>query len=204
MSAAVRRDMTFSPPTAVAYLSTLTLAAVLSGCAGADGTDEPTQSVADGVSKSQDIFAGVRGATSKYHDESNALAAGYYPMGDCLEAPGFGAMGVHYINFDQAFSPIDPLKPAAVLYIPSADGPRLVAVEYIQFIYQDGQPYTGAAPPRADSIPPTPSVFGSKFDGPMPGHFPGMPWHFDHHVWIWAHNPSGMFAEFNPSVSCPH
>ncbi len=31
-----------------------------------------------------------------------------------------------------------------------------------------------------------------------------MPNHWDLHVWAWAHNPNGMFAQFNPSpaVSC--
>jgi hypothetical protein len=24
------------------------------------------------------------------------------------------------------------------------------------------------------------------------------------HVWIWHHNPAGMFADFNPRVSCEH
>jgi hypothetical protein len=22
------------------------------------------------------------------------------------------------------------------------------------------------------------------------------------HVWVWKHNPSGMFADWNPQVSC--
>ena len=23
------------------------------------------------------------------------------------------------------------------------------------------------------------------------------------HAWIWKHNPAGMFADWNPEVSCP-
>ena len=23
------------------------------------------------------------------------------------------------------------------------------------------------------------------------------------HVWLWGHNPSGMFAHWNPEVTCP-
>ena len=23
------------------------------------------------------------------------------------------------------------------------------------------------------------------------------------HAWIWKHNPAGMFADFNPEVTCP-
>lgn len=25
----------------------------------------------------------------------------------------------------------------------------------------------------------------------------------DLHAWIWKHNPSGTFAEWNPNVRCP-
>ena len=58
----------------------------------------------------------------------------------------------------------------------------------------------------ADGVPGTdddrPSLFGQPFDGPMPGHFPGQPDHYDLHVWLWRFNPAGMFAQFNPRVSC--
>jgi hypothetical protein len=37
----------------------------------------------------------------------------------------------------------------------------------------------------------------------MPGHQPGMPIHYDLHVWLWMDNPSGMFAPWNPRVRCP-
>jgi hypothetical protein len=30
-----------------------------------------------------------------------------------------------------------------------------------------------------------------------------MPVHYDLHVWLWEDNPSGLFAMFNPSLSCP-
>ena len=30
----------------------------------------------------------------------------------------------------------------------------------------------------------------------------GMPVHYDLHVWLWKHNPSGVFAPFNPDASC--
>ena len=40
------------------------------------------------------------------------------------------------------------------------------------------------------------------FDGPMEGHSPVMPRHYDLHVWVWHHNPSGMFSMWNPNVSC--
>jgi hypothetical protein len=27
--------------------------------------------------------------------------------------------------------------------------------------------------------------------------------HYVVHAWIWRHNPSGMFADWNPNVKCP-
>jgi hypothetical protein len=30
-----------------------------------------------------------------------------------------------------------------------------------------------------------------------------MPIHYDLHVWLWQHNPSGLFAPWNPDVTCP-
>ena len=47
-----------------------------------------------------------------------------------------------------------------------------------------------------------PSIFGVPFDGPMPGHNPTMPIHYDLHVWFWEDNPLGEFVPFNPAVSC--
>ena len=47
-----------------------------------------------------------------------------------------------------------------------------------------------------------PSLFGRGFDGPMPGHDPTMPVHYDLHAWIYTPNPDGMFTPFNPLVSC--
>jgi hypothetical protein len=43
-----------------------------------------------------------------------------------------------------------------------------------------------------------PSLFGHRFDGPMPGHFPGMPVHYDLHVWAWFDNPNGAYSAWNP------
>jgi hypothetical protein len=67
----------------------------------------------------------------------------------------------------------------------------LVGVEYVRFLF-------GSDPTSAPPI----ELFGRQFDGPMPGHFPGMPWHQELHVWVWANNPDGTFARWNPAISC--
>jgi hypothetical protein len=46
-------------------------------------------------------------------------------------------------------------------------------------------------------------MFGVPFDGPMLGHSPQMPIHHDLHVWLYRHNPAGIFAMWNPQVECP-
>ena len=134
-------------------------------------------------------LAVARAATAKYHDVNQALADGFVPGGPCVQIPNVGAMGVHYINFSRVDLNVDVSEPELLLYMPDENGNlRLVAVEY--FV-----PFTGSNP--------APNLFGRNFQGPMPGHAPGEPAHYDLHVWIWRNNPNGMFAQFNPALSCP-
>jgi hypothetical protein len=136
-------------------------------------------------------LAAVRQATARYHDVNVALADGYVPVSGCEELPGQGAMGVHYLNPALAQDlESDPAKPEVLLYLPKEDGElRLIGVEYFQ---------ASAGRTAAQA----PAILGVKFDGPMPGHNPQMPEHFDLHVWVWANNPAGMFAAWNPALSC--
>ena len=46
-------------------------------------------------------------------------------------------------------------------------------------------------------------IVTAGFDGPMDGHGPGQPRHYDKHAWLWAHNPAGTWASWNPALSCP-
>ena len=132
-------------------------------------------------------LAAVRQATAKYHDVQAALADGYVPVSDCAAAPGIGGMGIHYLNPALASDlAVDALTPEILLYAPSPDGLKLVGVEY--FVAYVGQP--------------APRLFGQAFDGPMAGHEPGMPVHYDLHAWVWQANPTGIFAAFNPTVGC--
>jgi hypothetical protein len=144
-------------------------------------------------------LAAVRAATAPFHEVEAALAAGYVavPVEHCVAVPGVGGMGMHYINMDLVMDPaIDLTRPEVLLYEPTADGPRLVGVEYFYAIGAPDAPIPVPAPPA-------PVLFGRNFDGPMLGHEPGMPPHYDLHVWVWRNNPDGMFAPYNPNVSCP-
>ncbi|MBA2720346.1 MAG: hypothetical protein H0U52_14075 [Chloroflexi bacterium] len=80
-----------------------------------------------------------------------------------------------------------------LLYAPNQDGQlKLVGVDYLK---ADAGGSLATAGDR-------PSVFGTPFDGPMPGHGPGMPVHYDLHVWLAERNPNGLFAQWNPAISC--
>ena len=133
----------------------------------------------------------VRAATAKYHNVEAAEADGYIPASTCEELPGQGAMGVHYLNPGLAQDLTSTLEqPEILLYVPDQNGQlKLAGVEYFQ-----------AAAGR--TVGQAPEILGMKFDGPMPGHSPEMPEHFDLHVWLWDKNPSGLFAAWNPALSC--
>ena len=140
-------------------------------------------------------LAQVRQATVKYHDVDVALADGFIPTPECVSSPD-GGMGIHYINPARLMDPAeDILEPEILLYVNTADGLKLIGVEYF---YGIGAPDTHVPNPA----PPAPVLFGRAFDGPMEQHEPGQPPQYDLHVWIWQANPSGMFAMFNPHVSC--
>lgn len=67
------------------------------------------------------------------------------------------------------------------MYAPSRNGLKLVAVEYIVF--------TAASPTP-------PERFGQTF------HLNPAINAWTLHVWLWKRNASGMFADFNPAVTC--
>lgn len=183
---------------ALAILS-LALAANVGTALAAPGASDPA------VAKQ---LAAVRQATATYHDPAAALADGYLATEECAAGPA-GGMGMHYLHPGR-IGQLTPLQPDILLYVPGPDGPRLAGVEYFQpalVRLADGTvtPWFDHAPPPANAtFLPGPSLFGQRFDGPMPGHEAGMPWHYDLHVWVWEANPAGIFAPWNPNVRCPH
>jgi hypothetical protein len=137
----------------------------------------------------QATLAEVRQSTARYHDVRKAEADGYTSTMECAQLPdGSAAMGVHYINFALIDGTLRSDQPEILVYEPTAGGLKLVAVEYM-------------IPAVATSTHPV--LFGQPFDGPMPGHGPGQPVHYDLHAWVWRPNPDGIFAEWNPNVACP-
>jgi hypothetical protein len=142
----------------------------------------------------------ARAATAGAH---NGVPDGYGLFKDaagiaCIEMPPMpgmaaGAMGIHFVNGDYVgTTDVDPAKPEALVYEPEGNGKlRLVALEYVTF---------QAAWDESHSSPP--SLFGQTFNfTPAPNRY-GLPAFYSLHAWIWKNNPAGMFAMWNPDVSC--
>jgi hypothetical protein len=125
-----------------------------------------------------------------------------------------GAMGIHYFRPDLLgiTAPPSPrvsgsgthtdfLKPAILIYEPQADGGlELVAVENL--VFEASWKRAGnSAPPTFHGV-----AYDHMVDDPSTKADEAHMFepHFDRHVWIYRENPNGVFAQFNPKVSCAH
>jgi hypothetical protein len=148
---------------------------------------------------SQDDLARIRRATAPFHDVHAATAAGYelgYVNGAgvriitaCVAHPTLGAMGFHSFNKQLVDDlVVDVERPEGLVYAPGPDGTlQLRAVEYVV--------------PGASSNPPGVSVAPVLFGQDMVILVPAVGF-YTRHVWLWGTNPSGMFANWSPDVSC--
>ena len=162
----------------------------------------------------------VRGATERFKDVKVALAEGYIrdPSDTCDSAEmmgrpaSLGAMGIHFFRPDMLgiSAPPNPRvngngthtdfnKPAILIYEPQADGSlQLVAVENL--VFQKAWHAAGNMKP--------PSFHGVEWDTMQDDPATKIDEahmfepHYDRHVWLYRENPSGIFAQFNPNVSC--
>jgi hypothetical protein len=192
------------------------LAACLAACPLAALTSAASTSAAEPSLET------VRAATDRFKDVKVALAEGYVapPGGHCETAAGMGlpsklgGMGVHYFRpdllgikgqpnprVDGTGTHTDFTKPAILIYEPNAAGKlELVAVENLVFKKAwheagneerpsfHGRPYEEMA-----DDPATPMDEAHMFEP-----------HYDRRVWVHRANPNGVFAPFNPSVTCAH
>jgi hypothetical protein len=131
----------------------------------------------------------VRAHTKRYQSEPAALADGFAHTDACVPA-----MGYHYVNFSRLDTTLEPSRPEALLYAATAGGGRRLAGA--EWIVVDRDQDLATDDDR-------PTLFGHPFDGPMPGHGPGMPIHYDLHAYAWVTNPDGGFATWNPTITCP-
>ena len=102
-------------------------------------------------------------------------------------------MGFHYINGSLLDDTISATHPEALVYAPNRDGQlRLVALEYV--VFQDAW--------KAKHGNTMPRLFGQMFMATGSPNRYNIPAFFSLHVWLYKNNPSGLFAPFNPTVSC--
>lgn len=129
----------------------------------------------------------LRQATAQFHNFGKAVEAGYdHRLTPCWEHRTLGAMGYHQADTLLIDGTVDLLKPEVLMYEPGPGGQlRLVGMEYIVPI----DAWTGAEPP---------TLLGQEFH---PHSFLPI---YKLHVWLWRDNPSGIFEDWNPKVSCEH
>lgn len=146
------------------------------------------------VSADEAALQQIRKLSGRHHSATIAEKDGFVATDACVAVPGLGGMGYHYVNPGRLDATLDVDKPEVLLYTSGPGGTRrLTGVEYVVVDADQDLATTGDRP----------SLAGRPFDGPMPGHEPGMPVHYDLHVWAWADNPNGAFSAWNPAISCP-
>lgn len=198
-------------PARTALLSLLALAV---GC-----TTTPTDHA---PSPGEPTLAEVRALTERFQDVNVALAEGYIrdpgDMCDTADMMGqpasLGAMGIHFFRPDLLgiTAPPNPRvdgngihtdfrNPSILIYEPQQDGSlALVAVENL--VFQKSWAATGAKGPPSfhgvawDTMQDDPATAIDEAHMFEP--------HYDRHVWIYRDNPSGVFAQFNPDVTCQY
>ena len=146
-----------------------------------------------------------------YESVTYATDHGYIRASACESHPRLGAMGYHYvrpdllgltapvngrINGTGTYTRVEP--PAILLYVPDGRGGlTLAGIEMLVFAAawdaSNNHPpmYRGREYNYMADNPTTPR---DEAHGFMP--------HYDLHIWLFGHNPSGLYAQWNPARSC--
>ena len=141
-----------------------------------------------GSSEKNKGIATLRRATARYHDVSAAIDDGFDTILPCQENPeGKGGLGIPYINMDRVNDGhIDLENPDVLFYEPQKNGKlRLIGAEPV-------------VPIELWSKEERPSLFGVEFHRNDEAGLFGL------HMWVWKHNPDGVFAFWHSDVSCEH
>jgi hypothetical protein len=201
------------------------LSAVIATAAAGHPITEETIARIDASSQAmagEPSLSEVRAATERFQDVNAALAEGYIrdPGNICdvaamMGKPAeLGGMGIHFFRPDLlgiteppaprvrgSGTHTDFTRPAILIYDPHADGSlQLVAVENL--VFKDAWHAAGnVEPPSFHGV-----VFDTMADDPLTDvdEAHNFEPHYDRHVWLYRENPSGVFAPFNPAVTCEH
>ncbi|WP_226698773.1 hypothetical protein [Qipengyuania gaetbuli] len=146
-----------------------------------------------------------------FKDVAYAERNGYVRGSGCEVHPTLGGMGFHYVNprLLEFTAPINGKMngtgtytgtnpPAILLYAPDGHGGlELVGIEMLVFAeawhaeHKEKPKYRGREYNYMADNPATPQDEAHNF---MP--------HYDLHVWLFEENPAGLYAQWNPNVSC--
>ena len=135
----------------------------------------------------QKDLATVREATEHLRDFETARDFGGWSVmiTGCMDDPA-GGTGFQYGNPKLIDGSVRVDSPELLLYEPEKNGRlRLVGVEYVVPLSE----WKSATPPR---------LFGRDFAVNAAFQI----WTL--HVWAWEQNPNGMFADWNPRVTCDY
>ena len=104
-------------------------------------------------------------------------------------------MGIHYANGSLVGDgALDARHPEVLMYEPMPDGSkRLLGAEFIVLV---------ADWEANHSTPPV--LMGQLFHYEESPNRYGLPAFYALHVWAWKANPSGAFADWNPTVRCDY
>ena len=167
---------------------TLTSARTASADAASAGHGDHGRATAAPTPGQVQAAALVARMTARFADTLVSQAEGYttqYPAG-CAELPGTGGQGFHFLDASRVDGHVNPLEPELVMYEPQADGSYvLVGVDYVI-------PFTAWHAPRP------PQLFGQEFGRNEPLGVWAL------HIWTERANPRGLFAAWNPNVSCQY
>jgi hypothetical protein len=166
---------------------------LLSACGSAGSAAAPGHQVAAAENDQHDAGADVhadtariRRATAAYRRLDAAVADGYArSVTQCIQHPRHGVMGYHHGNRALMDGRVELERPEILVYSRTASGESVLnGVEYVV-------PFS--AVPRAGTPP---RVMGQAL---KPSDELQL-WYL--HVWVWRENPSGLFADWNPALSC--
>jgi hypothetical protein len=140
-----------------------------------------------------------------------AQSQGYVRGSACEVHPTLGGMGHHYvnprllgltapvngrINGTGTYTGVNP--PPILLYAPDGQGGlKLIGIELLVFAaawsaeHKQPPKYRGR---EYNYMADNPATTQDEAHGFMP--------HYDLHIWLFEHNPSGLYAQWNPAVTC--
>ena len=173
-------------------------------CTDLMSEDEENLSSEEQACNHHDELAPLKKFHDRYKDVNAAIADGYElgviyndnrVVAGCVMHPTnpalFGAMGYHYFRQDRFDDgKIKELKPEVLVYHTGASGLELGAVEWVvPKPVWEAKHGVGAEPPE---------VYGHM----LMVLNPTLNWYVGH-AWLWTENPSGVFYDWNPAVTCP-